>query len=108
MNDLTNNPICSVLAGQIADQVAELMDATYDLDYALERKRYWHKRVGADYVPSHVKELSERSCKRLNAAEKKLASIGINVQEAHNRLKAKQEDLRPVISQEQLLGGTAA
>ena len=108
MNDLTNSPICSVLASQIADQVAELMDATYDLDYALSRKEHYHKLNGGDFVPSHVKELSERSCKRLNAAEKKLASIGINVQEAHNRLKAKQEDLRPVISQEQLLGGTAA
>ena len=91
MNDLNDNPICLVLASLIADDIAELMDATYDLDYALERKRYWRKRVGADYVPSHVKELSERSCKRLNAVEKKLASIGINVQEAHDRLKAKQE-----------------
>ena len=108
MNDLNDNPICLVLASLIADDIAELMDATYDLDYALSRKEHYRKLNGGDFVPSHVKELSERSCKRLNAVEKKLASIGINVQEAHNRLKAKQEDLRPVISQEQLLGGTAA
>lgn len=108
MSDLTNNPICLVLASLIADDIAELMDATYELDYALERKRYYHKRNGGEFVPSYVNDLSDRSCRRLDAVEKKLASIGINVQEAHNRLKAKQADLRPVISQEQLLGGTAA
>jgi hypothetical protein len=91
MSDQTNNPICLVLASLIADDIAELMDATYDLDYALSRKEHYRKLNGGEFVPSHVKELSDRSCKRLNAVEKKLASIGINVQEAHNRLKAKQE-----------------
>lgn len=91
MNDLNDNPICLVLASVIADDIAELMDATYDLDYALTRKSHYYKLNGGTFVPSHVKELSERSCKRLSAVEKKLASIGINVQEAHNRLKAKQE-----------------
>ena len=91
MTDQTNNPICLVLASLIADDIAELMDATYDLDYALLRKEHYRKLNGGDFVPSYVKELSDRSCKRLNAVEKKLASIGINVQEAHNRLKDKQE-----------------
>lgn len=108
MSDLTNNPICLVLAGLIADDIAELMDASSDLDYALNRRVYFRAQYGKDSVPEHIQNLYERSHERLNAVEKKLASIGINVQEAHNRLKAKQEDLRPVISEEQLFGGTAA
>ena len=108
MSDQTNNPICLVLASLIADDIAELMDATYDLDYALTRKHHYRTQYGDGFQPEYVQELYDRSHKRLNAVENKLASIGINVQEAHNRLKDKQEDLRPVISEEQLFGGATA
>jgi hypothetical protein len=91
MTDLTNNPICLVLASLIADDIAELMDAQYDFEYAIERRLHYRKVHGGEFEPEYVQELYSRSNKRLNAVEKKLASIGINVQEAHNRLKAKQE-----------------
>ena len=91
MSDLTNNPICLVLASLIADDIAELMDATYDFEYAINRRLHYRKVFDGSFEPDYVQELYDRSNKRLNAVEKKLASIGINVQEAHNRLKAKQE-----------------
>ena len=91
MNDQTNNPICSVLASQIADQIAEYASATGNLDYALERKRHWKRELGADFVPSFIEELIDDSCNRINAAKKYLASIGIDVQEAHDRRAAKAE-----------------
>lgn len=91
MNDLNDNPICLVLASLIADDIAELMDAHHDFDYAITRRLECRKQYGNDFVPSYVQELYDRSNTRLNAVEKKLASIGINVQEAHSRLRAKQE-----------------
>ena len=91
MNDLNNNPICLVLASLIADDIAEIMDASSDLDYALNRRAYYRAQYGNDSVPGRIQRLYDRSHERLYAVEKKLASIGINVQEAHDRLKAKQE-----------------
>ena len=91
MNDLNDNPICLVLASLIADDIAELVDASSDLDYALNRRVHFRAQYGNDSVPEHIQNLYERSHERLFAVEKKLASIGINVQEAHDRLKAKQE-----------------
>lgn len=91
MTDLTNNPICSVLASQIADQIAEIASATGNLDYALERKQHWKRELGADFVPSFIEELIDDSCKRIIAAKEYLASIGIDVQEAHDRRAANAE-----------------
>lgn len=91
MNDLNNNPICLVLASLIADDIAELMDATHDFDHAIGRRLFYSKRGGDQSVPDFVKEMSRKAHTRLIAVEEKLASIGINVQEAHDRLKAKQE-----------------
>ena len=95
MNDLTDNPICLVLASLIADDIAELLDASSDLDYALNRRAYYREHYGNDSVPGRIQSLYERSHERLNAVEKKLASIGINVQEAQHRrisLKGKQAE----------------
>lgn len=93
MNDQNNNPICLVLASLIADDIAELMDAQYDFDYAITRRLHYRQVHGGEFEPEYVQELYDRSNNRLNAVEKKLASIGINVQEAHNRLKAKQAEV---------------
>ena len=68
------------------------MDASYDFEYAITRRLHYRQVHGGEFEPKYVQELYDRSNKRLNAVEKKLASIGINVQEAHNRLKAKQEE----------------
>ena len=90
MNDLNNNPICLVLASQIADDIAELMDAHHDWDYALDRKRHYEKTCDG-FVPEYVEEWNTNAMNRVLNVERKLGSIGINVLEAHNRLKAKQE-----------------
>ena len=84
-----NSPICSVLAGQIADAYAELMDAHSDWDYWITREGTYYSR---DVVaPDVVLDGLQRAKRRALKVEAQLASIGINVQEAHNRLKAKQE-----------------
>ena len=90
MSDLTNNPICLVLASLIADDIAELMDAHHDWDYALDRKRHYQNTFDG-FVPEYIEELNAKAMSRVLDVERKLGSIGINVQEAHNRLKAKQE-----------------
>ncbi len=107
MSDLTNNPICLVLASLIADDIAELIDAHHDWDYALDRQRHYRKTCDG-FAPEYIEEWNAKALNRVLDVERKLASIGINVQEAHNRLKAKQEDLRPVVTEEQLFRGTAA
>lgn len=92
MNDLNDNPICLVLASLIADDIAELLDASHDFEYAIDRRLHYRQVHEGAFEPEYVQELYDRSNTRLNAVEKKLASIGINVQEAHNRLKGKQAE----------------
>ena len=90
MSDLINNPICLVLAGLIADDIAELVDARRDCGYALDRQRYYRKELDG-CVPEFIDEWADTAAKRVFTVERKLASIGIDVQEAHSRLRAKQE-----------------
>ena len=91
MSDLTNNPICLVLASLIADDIAELVDARRDWSYALDRQRHYAKTLDG-YVPEYIDEWADNSSQRVFAVERKLASIGIDVHTAQNRLRAKQEE----------------
>ena len=90
MSDITNNPICLVLASLIADDIADLVDARRDCGYALDRKRHYSNTLDG-FVPEFIDEWVDTAAQRVFTVERKLASIGIDVQEAHNRLKAKQE-----------------
>jgi len=90
MMDLTDNPICLVLASLIADDIAELVDAHRDCSYALDRRRHYHKELDG-YVPEFIDEWADTAAQRIFTVERKLASIGIDVQEAQSLLRAKQE-----------------
>ena len=44
MNDLNDNPICLVLASLIADDIAELLDASHDFEYAIDRRLHYRSQ----------------------------------------------------------------
>jgi len=80
-----SNTLCKVFAGQIADKIVTLEDATWDWNYHLERRDIALNDRDTEYAEWHISE-ANKAHERMSEMRDDLASIGIDLRAAQHRL----------------------
>jgi len=75
---------------EIADLIAELLDANWDFDHACRKERE-SKEAGLTFLEKLYKEDQQPAWDRMYAAEQALEGLGIDVQEAQRKLDAQRK-----------------
>ena len=75
---------------EVADLVAELLDANWDFDYSCRKERE-SKEAGLTYLEKLYKEDQQPAWDRMYAAEQALEGLGIDVREAQRKLDAQRK-----------------
>ena len=84
-----NNTLCKVFAGQIADKIVTLEDATWDWNYHLQRRDVALDDRDIEYAEWHTSE-ANKAYERMSEMRDDLASIGIDLRTAQRRLSEQQ------------------
>ena len=85
-----SNTLCKVFAGQIADKIVMLEDATFDWNYHLQRRDEALDKLpladrDIEYAEWHMDECN-KAHERMSQIRDDLESIGIDLRYAHRRL----------------------
>ena len=88
-----SNTLCKVFAGQIADKIVMLEDATRDWKYHLERRDVALDDRDIEYAEWHMSE-GNKAYERMSEIRDDLESIGIDLRSAQNRLFEQQREER--------------
>ena len=88
-----SNTLCKVFAGQIADKIVMLEDATWDWKYHLERRDVALDDRDVEYAEWHMSE-GNKAYERMSEIRDDLESIGIDLRSAQNRLFEQQREER--------------
>ena len=80
-----SNTLCKVFAGQIADKIVMLEDATWDWNYHLQRRDMALDDRDIEYAEWHMSE-GNKAYERMSEIRDDLESIGIDLRSAQNRL----------------------
>ena len=75
---------------EVADLIAELLDANWDFNYACQKQRE-SKDAGMSYLEELYKEDRETAWDRMYDAEQALEGLGIDVRKAQSRLDAQRK-----------------
>ena len=75
---------------EVADLIAELLDANWDFNYACQKQRE-SKDAGMSYLEELYREDRETAWNRMYDAEQALEGLGINVREAQRKLDAQRK-----------------
>ena len=84
-----SNTLCKVFAGQIADKIAILEDATWDWNYHLQRRDVALDDRDIEYAEWHMSE-ANKAYERMSEMRDDLESIGIDLRKAQRRLSEQQ------------------
>jgi len=75
---------------EVADLIAELLDANWDFDHACRKERE-SKEAGLTFLEKLYKEDRETAWDRMYDAEQALEGLGIDVRKAQSRLDAQRK-----------------
>jgi len=84
-----SNTLCKVFAGQIADKIVMLEDATSDWNYHLQRRDVALDDRDFEYAEWHANE-SHNAFDRMSQIRDDLESIGIDLRAAQRKLTEQQ------------------
>lgn len=84
-----SNTLCKVFAGQLADKIVMLEDATWDWNYHLQRRDVALDDRDIEYAEWHMDE-GNKAYERMSQLRDDLESIGIDLRAAQRRLTEQQ------------------